>query len=206
MFRTHYHTNKERKQEDAHGATEITPNKTEGAASPTGTPGGGTHGPAHHLSGGRPGGADGPAPGEDQLGQILRLARQEGVTPFFLGKGSNLLVADEGVDRFLIKVAGGLDRLERDGGDRPLCGQRVTLAQAAVFAAGHGLTGLEFAHGIPGTLGGGVFMNAGAYDGGDGPGHRLGRLPDQAGKPHRLGKEEGWLWATAAAFSPSGPG
>ena len=102
---------------------------------------------------------------EADLGQLLRMAFQAGVTPFFLGKGSNLLVADEGVDRFLIKLAGGLNRLERAEGTAIYVGSGVTLAQAAVFAAHHGLTGLEFAHGIPGTMGGGVFMNAGAYEG-----------------------------------------
>lgn len=139
--------------------------------------------------------------GEDQLGQILRLARQEGVTPFFLGKGSNLLVADEGVDRFLIKVAGGLDRLERDGETGLYVGSGVTLAQAAVFAAGHGLTGLEFAHGIPGTLGGGVFMNAGAYDGEMAQVIDWADCLDQAGKPHRLGKEELALGYRRSVFS-----
>ena len=83
---------------------------------------------------------------EADLGQLLRMAFQAGVTPFFLGKGSNLLVADEGVDRFLIKLAGGLNRLERAEGTAIYVGSGVTLAQAAVFAAHHGLTGLEFAH------------------------------------------------------------
>ena len=102
---------------------------------------------------------------EADLGQLLRMAFQAGVTPFFLGKGSNLLVADEGVDRFLIKLAGGLNRLERAEGTAIYVGSGVTLAQAAVFAAHHGLTGLEFAHGIPGSVGGAVTMNAGAYNG-----------------------------------------
>lgn len=138
---------------------------------------------------------------EDQLGQILRLAHQEGVTPFFLGKGSNLLVADEGVDRFLIKLAGGLDRLERDGETGLYVGSGVTLTQAAVFAAGHGLTGLEFAHGIPGTLGGGVFMNAGAYDGEMAQFIDWADCLDQEGQPHRLGKEELALGYRRSIFS-----
>ena len=103
--------------------------------------------------------------GEEELRAVLALAAQEGVRPFFLGKGSNLLVADEGVDAFLIKLAGGLTRLECRGETGLYVASGVTLAQAAAFAAEQGLTGLEFAHGIPGTLGGGVFMNAGAYDG-----------------------------------------
>ena len=100
--------------------------------------------------------------GEGEVRQILQLAHQMGVAPFFLGKGSNLLVADEGVDRFLVKLPGGLTRLEREGEAGLYVGSGVTLAQAATFAAQAGLSGLEFAHGIPGSLGGGVFMNAGA--------------------------------------------
>lgn len=99
----------------------------------------------------------------EELSAVLRAAAEAGIVPFFLGKGSNLLVADEGVDRFLIKLAGGLTRLERDGETGLYLGSGLSLAQAANFAAGCGLTGLEFAHGIPGTVGGGVLMNAGAY-------------------------------------------
>lgn len=101
----------------------------------------------------------------EELSAVLRAAAEAGIVPFFLGKGSNLLVADEGVDRFLIKLAGGLTRLERDGETGLYLGSGLSLSQAANFAAGCGLTGLEFAHGIPGTVGGGVYMNAGAYGG-----------------------------------------
>lgn len=103
--------------------------------------------------------------GEEELSPILRCCKEAGVEPFFLGKGSNLLVADEGAEVFVLKLTSALDRLERTGETTLYAGAGVTLAQAAGFAASHGLTGLEFAHGIPGTLGGGVFMNAGAYDG-----------------------------------------
>ena len=101
----------------------------------------------------------------EELSTAVSLAREAGIEPFFLGRGSNLLVADRGAEAFLIKLAGGLDRLELLGENSLYVGAGVTLAQAAVFALEHALTGLEFAHGIPGTLGGGVFMNAGAYDG-----------------------------------------
>ena len=101
----------------------------------------------------------------EELSTVVSLAREAGIEPFFLGRGSNLLVADRGAEAFLIKLAGGLDRLELLGENSLYVGAGVTLAQAAVFALEHALTGLEFAHGIPGTLGGGVFMNAGAYDG-----------------------------------------
>ena len=139
--------------------------------------------------------------GEEELRAVLALAAQEGVRPFFLGKGSNLLVADEGVDAFLIKLAGGLTRLERRGETGLYAASGVTLAQAAAFAAEQGLTGLEFAHGIPGTLGGGVFMNAGAYDG------ELAQVIawvdclDLEGQPHRLAGPELELGYRHSVFS-----
>ena len=93
-----------------------------------------------------------------------------GIRPFFMGKGSNLLVSDEGADLLVMK-AEGLDRLELlEEGDWPghstiRAGSGVSLARLSQFALECGLTGLEFAQGIPGSVGGGVYMNAGAYGG-----------------------------------------
>ena len=93
----------------------------------------------------------------------VRLAAAEGVAPFFLGNGSNLLVADGGFDGFILKTTGLDQTREVNRRLRAECG--IPLARLAMAALGRGLTGLEFAHGIPGTLGGGVTMNAGAYGG-----------------------------------------
>ena len=96
-------------------------------------------------------------------------AREADILPFFLGNGSNLLVPDEGVERFLIQPAGRysadpLNRVWEENGQ--LCaGGGVSLAVLANAAQGRELTGLEFASGIPGSVGGGVVMNAGAYGG-----------------------------------------
>ncbi|MCB6499375.1 UDP-N-acetylmuramate dehydrogenase [Colidextribacter sp. 210702-DFI.3.9] len=96
-------------------------------------------------------------------------AREVDIPPFFLGNGSNLLVPDEGVERFLIQPAGRysadpLNRVWEENGQ--LCaGGGVSLAVLANAAQGRALTGLEFASGIPGSVGGGVVMNAGAYGG-----------------------------------------
>ncbi len=139
--------------------------------------------------------------GEEEVQTVLRLAAQKGVRPVFLGKGSNLLVADEGVEAFLIKVAGGLTRLERQGETGLYVGSGVTLAQAAIFAAEQGLTGLEFAHGIPGTLGGGVFMNAGAYDGEMAQVIAWVDCLDEEGNPHRLEGEALELGYRHSVFS-----
>ncbi|MBC5716539.1 UDP-N-acetylmuramate dehydrogenase [Flintibacter faecis] len=96
-------------------------------------------------------------------------AREADILPFFLGNGSNLLVPDEGVERFLLQPAGRysadpLNRVWEENGQ--LCaGGGVSLAMLANAAQGRALTGLEFASGIPGSVGGGVVMNAGAYGG-----------------------------------------
>lgn len=98
-----------------------------------------------------------------EIKAAVRAADEMGVVPFFLGNGSNLLVADEGVEAFVIKT-GGLDQTrEVNRRLRAECG--IPLSRLSVAALGRGLTGLEFAHGIPGSLGGAVVMNAGAYGG-----------------------------------------
>ena len=120
----------------------------------------------------------GPAPimalpkNEDEVQQVLSVAALEfGVKPFFMGRGTNLLVSDAGADLLVIKAYDGLNRLELlpEGewpGHRTItAGSGVSLARLAGFALECGLTGLEFAQGIPGSVGGGVYMNAGAYGG-----------------------------------------
>lgn len=100
----------------------------------------------------------------EQAAAAVKAAAAEGVTPVFLGNGSNLLVRDEGARVFVIKTVGGLTDAAVEG-DRITAGSGVLLSRLAVLARDSGLTGLEFAHGIPGSLGGAVTMNAGAYDG-----------------------------------------
>ncbi len=82
-----------------------------------------------------------------------------------LGAGTNVLAPDAGVSGVTVCLKDALDGMEvlEYGKIRIMSG--VTMSRAAVFAANHGLTGMEFAHGIPGTVGGGVYMNAGAYGG-----------------------------------------
>ncbi len=100
---------------------------------------------------------------ETQLAAALRLCKGMQVPHFILGRGSNLLVADEGIDRAVI-YTGQCKGLEREGNTvRACCGEM--LSRLCEFAAEHALSGLEFAYGIPGTVGGALFMNAGAYGG-----------------------------------------
>lgn len=99
-----------------------------------------------------------------ELVALLDLAEKENYPYLLVGNGSNLLVSDAGVDALVI-LTGGMQKIERLGGEILYAEAGVSLAQLAVFAMKHSLTGLEFAHGIPGSLGGAVCMNAGAYGG-----------------------------------------
>jgi UDP-N-acetylenolpyruvoylglucosamine reductase len=99
-----------------------------------------------------------------ELVELLAWARDEGQPVEVVGSGSNLLVADGGVRGLVLKLAGGLASLERDG-ERIRCGGGARLPSAAAKAAGWGLAGLEFGINIPGTVGGAVRMNANAYGG-----------------------------------------
>lgn len=101
---------------------------------------------------------------EAEAAAAVRAAHAVGVTPFFMGNGSNLLVADGGYEGFIVKAFDGLNTLKLDG-ETVTAGAGVLLTRLANFAQEHGLTGLEFAHGIPGTVGGAMTMNAGAYGG-----------------------------------------
>ena len=100
----------------------------------------------------------------EQMVLLLSFADQCGARPFLLGNGTNVLFPDGGVDRLIVNtrdMAGvclaAQGRVRADAG--------ATLARVANFACQQGLAGLEFAHGIPGSVGGGVCMNAGAYGG-----------------------------------------
>ena len=101
----------------------------------------------------------------EQLVLLVSFAQDSGAEPLVIGNGSNLLVPDEGLDRLVIDTSVHLNRVE-PGEDGTLTADAgTTLARTADLACRLGLTGLEFAHGIPGTVGGGVCMNAGAYGG-----------------------------------------
>ncbi len=103
--------------------------------------------------------------GREQMMEIIRLSRKYGIAPMIMGAGSNILAPDRGLDTVMIETRTNMTKMELLEGHRIKAQCGVTLAKLASFAADQGLTGLEFAHGIPGTLGGGVYMNAGAYGG-----------------------------------------
>ena len=100
----------------------------------------------------------------EELERLCALLRRAGTEPLVIGKGTNILPPDGPLDRFVVAACPGAGQVRAEGHEITAdCG--ATLAAAAVAAARAGLTGLEFAHGIPGSVGGGVVMNAGAYGG-----------------------------------------
>jgi len=101
----------------------------------------------------------------EELSSLLKLSKKLDIKTAILGAGTNVLASDEGVSGLVICLKDCLNGIEQLPGFRIQVMAGVTMARAAVFAAGHGLSGLEFAHGIPGSLGGGIYMNAGAYGG-----------------------------------------
>jgi len=100
----------------------------------------------------------------DELAVALRFANEQEAGVAVVGLGSNLLVADEGVDLLVLKLAGELASVEVDG-ERIVAGGGAPNAVILHRAREAGLGGFEFACAIPGTIGGGVWMNAGAYGG-----------------------------------------
>ena len=100
--------------------------------------------------------------GETELKTVLSFCRREKLPFFILGNGSNLLVSDAGYEGVVISTTEGLTRLEAEG-ERIFASSGQLLSRTAKRALKEGLTGLEFAAGIPGTIGGALVMNAGAY-------------------------------------------
>ncbi|MBQ7557760.1 MAG: UDP-N-acetylmuramate dehydrogenase [Lachnospiraceae bacterium] len=94
----------------------------------------------------------------------LRQALSDAHRPFIIGQGSNILADDGGYDGDVIKLTGSFTRVRAEG-DEITAGSGALLSSAAVAAAEASLTGLEFSYGIPGTVGGAVCMNAGAFGG-----------------------------------------
>lgn len=99
----------------------------------------------------------------EQLSFALKAARRYEVPVFCIGRGSNLLVSDKGIAGAVISLAG-MNEITVEG-DRIICGAGASLSALCVAARDASLSGLEFAFGIPGSVGGALFMNAGAYGG-----------------------------------------
>ena len=101
----------------------------------------------------------------EELAQLLKVSALLDCKTAILGAGTNVLAPDAGMNGLVICLKDALDGITLLEDNKLRVAAGVTMTKAAVFAANHGLSGLEFAHGIPGTVGGGVYMNAGAYGG-----------------------------------------
>ena len=102
--------------------------------------------------------------GTIQISRVMRYCNQNGLEPLIIGNGSDLLVSDAGIKRPVVQIGPELADMRLWVGG-VCCTAGVSLAALCVFAQRNSLTGLEFAYGIPGNVGGAVFMNAGAYGG-----------------------------------------
>ena len=101
---------------------------------------------------------------EKELQEILALMKREGEDYYLIGNGSNLLISDKGYDGVMIQLSKDFAKVKVDG-NHLYCEAGATLSAIARVALENSLTGFEFAAGIPGSLGGAIVMNAGAYGG-----------------------------------------
>ena len=126
---------------------------------------------------------------EAELQSLLMKAAEAAVPVTLVGNGSNLLVRDKGIRGLVIKL-GSMLRDINVSGNMLTFGSGVSLAQASKKAAELGLSGMEFAVGIPGSIGGAVYMNAGAYDGEMSKVVKSVRVMDAAGEVSELSAGE----------------
>ena len=102
---------------------------------------------------------------EEEIIEALDFAKEKGLSYYVIGKGSNMLFSDDGFDGVIIEIGKGLEKIEISDDGVVTAQAGVSLAYMASRLASKGLKGFAFAGGIPGTLGGAVRMNAGAYGG-----------------------------------------
>lgn len=101
----------------------------------------------------------------DTLAEILKFLKKQNIRFFVLGKGSNILADDNGFDGVILKISKDFSHIEKTGETEIFCTSGTSLSELCIYAMENSLSGLEFAYGIPGTVGGALFMNAGAYGG-----------------------------------------
>lgn len=102
---------------------------------------------------------------DEQLASIIKKCKEDNIKPFIIGNGSNMLISDKGLDTVVINMCRPDPKIELVNGDTVVCDAGATMSRVCNFALENGLTGLEFAFGIPGSAGGAAYMNAGAYGG-----------------------------------------
>lgn len=126
----------------------------------------------------------------DELSALLKKSALLDWKFAILGAGTNMLAPDEGIRGLVICLKDCLDGMEQRDSTHIRIMAGVTMSRAAAFAANLGLSGMEFAHGIPGTVGGGVFMNAGAYGGEIADICESVEVMDYSGEVHSLSRDQ----------------
>ena len=99
---------------------------------------------------------------DGQLALIIKECKKENIKPFILGNGSNMLICDAGLKTVVVNMCRPEPEIKLVNGDTIVCDAGMTMSKVCNFALENGLTGLEFAFGIPGSEGGAAYMNAGA--------------------------------------------
>lgn len=125
----------------------------------------------------------------EDIKNVLEICGEEGIQPFIMGNGSNLLVRDKGIRGVVVKIADNFSKVEVDG-EKITAQAGILLSRLSKIVVKAGLTGFEFASGIPGTLGGAITMNAGAYGGEMKDIITSALIIDRKGKIERLEREK----------------
>lgn len=126
----------------------------------------------------------------EEIREGIRFARERGLPFITIGRGSNMLFPDEGYRGVVMEIGSGMNQIEYCGAGKIRAQAGALLSAIASEAARHSLTGFEFAGGIPGTLGGAVVMNAGAYGGEIKDCIVSARVMDSAGNESCLDREQ----------------
>lgn len=140
----------------------------------------------------------------DGMRAVLGACREKGVNVTLLGNGSNVLVSDRGIRGVVIRTVGGLDEISLLPGGLIRAGAGVKLSALCAFALENGLSGLEYMYGIPGSVGGAIYMNSGAYGGEIGSKILSVDCIDNSLKPVTLLKSELALSYRHTAFTDNG--
>ncbi len=140
----------------------------------------------------------------DNLSALWEEANRLGIRTMALGNGSNVLFDDRGFDGIIFLIGSSMDKIYMKDENTIVAQAGCPLLKLCRFALEHSLSGLEFAYGIPGSVGGAVFMNAGAYKGEIKDVIKLGRAVDREGRQFEFSKEQMDFTYRGSRFVKSG--
>ena len=140
----------------------------------------------------------------DNLTQLWEEANRLGIRTMALGNGSNVLFDDKGFDGIIFLIGSSMDKIYMKDDNTIVAQAGCPLLKLCRFALEHSLSGLEFAYGIPGSVGGAIFMNAGAYDGEIKDVIKYGRAVDREGRQFEFTAEQMQLGYRTSRFIESG--